>query len=114
MKIQTAKAHSINIRHILPFSLSESKQSMLMKKKSSGKLTALFKRIFKHSETYSSNNDEMPMAELAGNTLNAKDQIAKEQRIKIQQGKSMETRSLEDLENCANAARQAGASGQYE
>jgi len=101
MKFQTIKAHSFDVRHILPLPLSAHKPSI---SNSYGYLTTLFQRMFKHEKKDSPITNETPTIELVGDTSEKRNLGENE----------IEARSLQKLENCANAARQTEAASQYE
>ncbi|GEM_PF-2889578 len=93
MKFDMTKAHIIDIRHGLPLSMPDSPH---------GNLTTLFQglfKIFSHEEKSSHIDNEKEPVELASNVMDKKD---------------IETRSLQQLEVCANAARKTEAYDQYQ
>jgi hypothetical protein len=103
MKFQTTKAHTIDVRHNLPFSMLHRKQFIFIKNTPIENLSALFQglfKIFSHKENKSINNEKMP------------DEFA--DKVKVIKKEDNETRSLQQLENCANAARKTEAYDQYE
>ncbi len=100
MKFDMTKAHTIDVRYGLPFSMSGRMQ--FIKDSSHGNLSALFQRLFKifsHEEKNSPIDNEKIASEFADNTTEKKEN---------------ETRSLQQLEDCANAARETEAHDQYE
>ena len=93
------KAHTIDVRHGLPSSMFGRKRSFLIKDSSYGNLSNLLHGLFKifiHEEKSNPIDTEKIPDEFADNTTED------------------ETRSLQQLEDCANAARKTEAYGQYE
>ena len=95
MKFQMTKGHTIGLRRNLPVSM----QSVLIKNQSSETLRTLFqgllKIFFKKEKNNSINNEKSFSNDIL---------IVKEN----------ETQSLQQLEDCANAARKTEGYGQYE
>jgi len=102
MKFDMTKVHTIDVRHGLPFSIFGRKRSFLIKDLSYGNLNGLLHRLFKifiHEKKSSPIDNDKISGKFADNTTEKKED---------------ETRSLQQLEDCANAARKTGAYGQYE
>jgi len=96
MNFQTTKGQFTEIRHKLAISMLDHKTPVLIEN-----LTGLLQRIFVFSNNKEKNNPD-------NKTSSTKfvGESAKKQKNEI--------RSLQHLENCANAARQTEACGQYE
>jgi hypothetical protein len=102
MKFDMTKAHTINVRHGLPFSMFGRKRPFLIKDSSHGNLNSLLHglfKIFSHREKNSPIDNEKTESEFSNN---------------VTEKKENELHSLQQLENCANAARKTEAYGQYE
>jgi hypothetical protein len=98
MKFQSKKALTADQSQNLPISMFGRKQSNFIKKSSNKNLSHLFQRLFlfnnKDKNNLTDNKDFfVPNSSKTGNN---------------------ETRSLQDIENCANAAREIEAFDQYD
>jgi hypothetical protein len=103
-KLQMAKADQIDVEHNLPVSILDvdyRKHSTPIESRSHGHLSNILQRLFR---IFTSENKIISNSANNGNTVDRK----------ISEIRNDETQSLQDLEVCANAARETEACGQYE
>jgi len=102
MRFQTIKAHAIEARHSLAFSVFPDKQLSLNETSAQGSLRTLLRRVFKILTHEEKNNPDKTESSFISAVED------------VQEIKAYETRSLQHLEDCANATRETEAYSQYE
>jgi len=99
MKFQMTKEHTIDLRHDLPVSMLDHKPSILNRNSPSVSLRTSFHRLFK----IFSNKEQHSLINEGKSSTND-----------ISIAKENESHSLQQLEDCANAARESEGYDQYE
>lgn len=113
-KYHMTKAHYINSKHDLPASILDTDyrtHNTSIESRSYGQLSKLLRGIFR---IFSSEDAYM---DVGGRTASGTSRRGNNENSDVKNSaeiKDNETQSLLDLENCANAARETEACGQYD